>query len=109
MRIPTVALALLAAALSGSANARRESKPQTTKLFTAENAPVVYTQDAITHDSRTSVQRRQNGNGPVGSALGLLGILICEFLFGPSLLSSMLYSRSSVALRRRFQVGCIIG
>ena len=67
MRIPALALALLAAALSGSANAGPESKAQLPKLATAaqgpanlaaENAPAAYSQEVVAPVPYADVRKR---------------------------------------------------
>ena len=108
MRIPALALALLAAALSGSANAGPESKAQLPKLATAAHGPehlagqntptAAYTQEVVDPGSLTHNQRRQDDELPnrVSSLL-----LQCAFL--PRVLSSLFYDLPAI----QSELGCV--
>lgn len=108
MLIPArLTLVLLAAVLSGPANARPESKLEAPKLPAAENAPVAYTPQLVTHDSRTSIQRRQDDDGVVPYALNFTGVLDREFPLLSSTLSTRDLEWAGCARSiSRFQVGC---
>ena len=96
MRIPALALALLAAALSGSANAGPESKAQLPKLATAAHGPehlagqntptAAYTQEVVDPGSLTHNQRRQGDDLPLPYTSPLL---LRQGAFLPRVLSSL--------------------